>query len=144
MKRLIIFAVFLFGMLGYLLPSTDFLPSIVARDFVRFGNIDVIPYSGSPIHKYKSFDSNDYYDNFGSWDIVLGKEVTYGEYLIEDIYGNYLKARIKLNKSGLSGYSGTLEYDAGRVEKPDIPAYKDYPKYYYSPIFIFWLNPHSN
>lgn len=144
MKRLIVFLALSLGILGYILPSTHILQTAVARDFVRFGNVDVIPYNGCPIPKYKSFGSNDYYEDFGSWDITLGKEVTYGEYLIEDVYGTYLKGRIKLDKSGLSGYSGMLVYDAGRVEKPDIPAYKDYPRYYYSPIYIFWLNPYSN
>ena len=108
MKRLIALILFSLGILGYIAPFTDFLPSAEARDFIKFFDIDVIPYSGSPIPKYKSFDSDDDFKSFGSWDIVLGEEVSPGEYLIEDMYGNYLRARIILNKSGLSGYSGNL------------------------------------
>lgn len=119
--------------------------SAQARDFIRYERVDITRTSNNcDIPKYKSFDSNDYYSSFGEWDIILGNEVRYGVYQVLNSYERPMGALINLNESGLTGYAGTLVYEVGRVEKPNVPAYQNYPRYYYSPYYVFYLNPYSN
>ena len=89
-----------------------------------------------------NFEDDDFWEN-EEWMIILGREVRPGVYVMLDEQRQNTGSLIQIKESGLSGLWGWLMLHYTNAEKPDRPAYKDYPRYFHTRRYTLMLNPIS-
>ncbi len=111
-------------------------------NWVNFDRVKVFGQNGRTcaFPSDSNFEDNHFWKD-KIWCISLGKEVRRGVYFIIDEDGNNTGSLIQIGQSGLSGCWGWLSLEYTNAEKPDIPAYRDYPRYFHTRHYSLMLHP---
>ena len=122
--------------------KADLQKAIDTGEYKRWSEIhvDKLSYqSGSKIFpEARDFNSNDDYTYDRFFPIILGKEVSYGKYLVYDLNENYTGYIIDLGyHSNIKPTAAILRLMSGSVEKPNIKGLENLPRYYTTQ--CYWL-----